>query len=414
MKSNEKLIKTIMNTKKFLMLLAAVLLSCASAMAQSANSEPLKGDVNGDGIVDVADITAVIKIMKDGGGTNEKTTYYWYLGTQKLLTDTEIEANGTQITQKTDMPNTFTIKSEGYVYFYYPKAFGIARMTMSGLDVAGKDVMELSNVSLEKYYGWRFPKDCQGSEIHISLFKDNGTDYWYFGEQYPYGESYVEINGTATTQPITSLKVTNSSNFQYFAWPKIWGEPTFINTADGSEVTLKTTQEISNDWDYYSESLYNCRRFARNSGDMNLSISFNGKVYHWYVGTENPLTMSSISSVVDIYGEIISWNSGHETIKPGWRVIGSTLPTFSPSYKLFNGGLEAYGQKYIQLSKDTPQDMYIAIPAESTATIRDETGNDGINVGLCTKLPQTVILNGLEYKVYKWNGMALGMSYPIY
>ena len=69
-----------MKTKKFFMLLAAMLLSSASAFAQSGNNEPLKGDVNGDGKVDVADIAAVIEIMKNGGGTGEQTTYYWYIG----------------------------------------------------------------------------------------------------------------------------------------------------------------------------------------------------------------------------------------------------------------------------------------------------------------------------------------------
>ena len=62
------------------MLLAAVLLSCTSAMAQSGNNEPLKGDVNGDGKVDVADIVAILKIMKDAGGTAGEKTYYWYVG----------------------------------------------------------------------------------------------------------------------------------------------------------------------------------------------------------------------------------------------------------------------------------------------------------------------------------------------
>lgn len=64
---------------KFFMLLAAVLLS-ASAFAQSSNNGTLKGDVNGDGVVDVADINAIIQIMKDGGGTGEETKYYWYAG----------------------------------------------------------------------------------------------------------------------------------------------------------------------------------------------------------------------------------------------------------------------------------------------------------------------------------------------
>ena len=67
-----------MNTKKFFMLLAAVLLGSVSAMAQSGNNEPLKGDVNGDSKVDVGDITAVIKIMKENA--TPQTTYYWYAG----------------------------------------------------------------------------------------------------------------------------------------------------------------------------------------------------------------------------------------------------------------------------------------------------------------------------------------------
>ena len=67
---------------RFLMLLAAVLLGSASAFAQSGNNEPLKGDVNGDGKVDVADIAAVIEIMKNGGGIGGET-FYWYAGQTK-------------------------------------------------------------------------------------------------------------------------------------------------------------------------------------------------------------------------------------------------------------------------------------------------------------------------------------------
>ena len=70
-----------MNTKKLFMLLAAVLLGSVSAFAQSGNNEPLKGDVNGDGVVDVADIAAVIAIIKDNAAP--QTTYYSYVGTDK-------------------------------------------------------------------------------------------------------------------------------------------------------------------------------------------------------------------------------------------------------------------------------------------------------------------------------------------
>ena len=46
--------------KRLFMTFAAMLLVSVSVFAQSGNNEPLKGDVNGDGVVDVADIAALI------------------------------------------------------------------------------------------------------------------------------------------------------------------------------------------------------------------------------------------------------------------------------------------------------------------------------------------------------------------
>lgn len=63
--------------KKKLMFFAAMLLVSVSAFAQSSET-PLKGDVNGDGVVDVADIAAVIAIIKNNAAP--QTTYYWYVG----------------------------------------------------------------------------------------------------------------------------------------------------------------------------------------------------------------------------------------------------------------------------------------------------------------------------------------------
>ena len=60
--------------QKLFMMLAALMLLGTSAMAQS---ETLKGDVNADGVVDVADINAVIKIMTEA---NDPGVYYWYAG----------------------------------------------------------------------------------------------------------------------------------------------------------------------------------------------------------------------------------------------------------------------------------------------------------------------------------------------
>ena len=58
-----------MKTKLNLLLTALMLvLGSSSVFAQSGDINPVKGDINEDGTVDVADLVNVIKIMKDGGG----------------------------------------------------------------------------------------------------------------------------------------------------------------------------------------------------------------------------------------------------------------------------------------------------------------------------------------------------------
>ena len=71
--------------KKLLFVLATFfMLFGTSAMAQVDST--LEGDVNEDGVVDVADIAAVIQIMKETQGT----TYYWYVGQENPAEMTSI------------------------------------------------------------------------------------------------------------------------------------------------------------------------------------------------------------------------------------------------------------------------------------------------------------------------------------
>ena len=51
-----------MKTKK-LFLFAAMLLTCVCAFAQSENGEPLKGDLNNDGIVSAADLVMMTNMI---------------------------------------------------------------------------------------------------------------------------------------------------------------------------------------------------------------------------------------------------------------------------------------------------------------------------------------------------------------
>ena len=104
----------------------------------------------------------------------EQTTYYWYVGTGKFTTDEQIEANGTPINSSSDIPNPFTINEptgESFVYLYYPKAFGTATLTSSGLPLAGKDVSEFTTQGFEliNYNGWRIPKGADGAVVNITF-----------------------------------------------------------------------------------------------------------------------------------------------------------------------------------------------------------------------------------------------------
>ena len=74
-----------MKTKIFALFAAMMLLVGTTAMAQSGDTRTsktteteIKGDVNNDGVVDVADIAAVIAVMHEQGTVG--TPYYWYAG----------------------------------------------------------------------------------------------------------------------------------------------------------------------------------------------------------------------------------------------------------------------------------------------------------------------------------------------
>ena len=93
-------------------------------------------DLTGDGKVDVADINAIIKIMKDGGGTSEETIYYSYVGTDtsSKLVDIDTGALKSDIATQiktmsgvktyTSIPSSLTtgetIVANSYVYVIAP------------------------------------------------------------------------------------------------------------------------------------------------------------------------------------------------------------------------------------------------------------------------------------------------------
>ena len=117
-------------------MLAAMLLMSMGAFAQ--NNEPLEGDVNKDGKVDVADIVKVIDIMA-AGEQPQPTKYTWYLGETAETTITESMFNRSDV-----KPETITWNAaNGNIYqvMVIPESWGIPSAIVDG----------------EEYNGWTWP-----------------------------------------------------------------------------------------------------------------------------------------------------------------------------------------------------------------------------------------------------------------
>jgi hypothetical protein len=106
--------------------------------------------------------------------------------------------------------------------------------------------------------------------------------------------------------------------------------------------------------------------------------------YYWYVGQTNPSTMTSISPIVT------------DMESPGWRLIGTTLPTYSSSNMLWNSN-------NVITTGSSLAKQYVAIPAESSACPRDGVGNDASTVDMYTRLSD-ITISGISYKVYETVG----------
>ena len=117
------------------------------------------------------------------------------------------------------------------------------------------------------------------------------------------------------------------------------------------------------------------------------------KTYYWYVGQTNPATMTSISPIV--------------TSGLGWREIGTTLPTYSSSNKLYDGtwmDIDLTEEKYY---------WYLMIPVKCNALPRDGFGGEASSTGICEK-QGTKTISGVEYQLYRSSGEMFGFDVPIY
>ena len=206
-----------MKTKKIFTLLAAMLLSCVSAFAQSSTIDPAKGDVNGHGVVDVADINAIIAIMKDGGGIGEVTKYYFSVGTTEVTASNYTTVNNATTTIPTS--TTFSTTKKGYGYIVAPSNKTIT--VVDNADQAPITFTELTDVSISGHKVYKTAVLTVGGTIKITLSDSSTPTAYYFsvGTTEVTASNYTTANNATTTIPTSFEFSTTTRGYGYILAP---------------------------------------------------------------------------------------------------------------------------------------------------------------------------------------------------
>ena len=174
-----------MKIKIFALMATMLLLMGTTAIAQSDNTKKettegnIKGDVNGDGVVDVADIAAVIAVMHEQGTV--ETKYYWYVGTSNPAEMTSISPIVTDNTSPgwrligTSVPaydktNPLWNSDKGKILFGDTKVTAYLAIPSANIkyrnDITGEDITS---------DGWEPLSSKNINDVNYNLYKSTGT-----------------------------------------------------------------------------------------------------------------------------------------------------------------------------------------------------------------------------------------------
>ena len=158
----------------FVALLLLFVGATAMAQSQSDNTDGntttiVRADVNGDGVVNEADIAEIIAIMKNAGGIAEQPKYYWYEGWRKptssniatLVSNADGVASRGAVVTSLDatelVKSTETIRnsSKANIYVVIPTGYKIYDITL-GIDVTNTSFTEVTDELIPNHKVYTF------------------------------------------------------------------------------------------------------------------------------------------------------------------------------------------------------------------------------------------------------------------
>jgi hypothetical protein len=230
-----------MRKMRFLTVLAAILLSCGIANAQTGTGddnvdeqeqyEPITGDVNGDGKLDVLDVSAAAESIMDGKTSGPadvnkdqkvnaadvvtvvdliQNTNYCYLGREVPTKDNYTLIDGVYtIFESIDQvlagySQQVTLMADEAGFFYCPSSWNVKDLVLQDQetgnffdlnaienDIADYDVFLSDKVTADATYRLKRKADAEAYIISI-------TKYFYLGAEEPTSENYYTLEGVTS------------------------------------------------------------------------------------------------------------------------------------------------------------------------------------------------------------------------
>lgn len=249
--------------KRILFFMATLLLS-AGAFAQNVNSNTrVYGDVNGDGVVNINDVVAVVNIIL--------TPEYFYLGTTQPTANNYKSLLGVE-TSYTSIDNAVgtvvPIAAGETLYMMCPVSWmdgkGVELEDISGNTINFMEEKDVSTISGYVIYKTQVLNDVTELTLKIREIKY----YFSIGTTPITADNYTTANDATTTIP-TTMEYTGSQRAQHYIL--IPSNKTIIVTDKtlGSPFTLveQTNVNISN------HKLYKTQQAIANGGTVIIQLS---------------------------------------------------------------------------------------------------------------------------------------------
>lgn len=253
--------------RKFTLVLMALLMTLFSVNANAQSSgTPIKGDVDGNGVVNAADVVAVVSIIMEQEGQSGGTKYYRYAG---IAEPTAENIASIALGSSNEIPNWNThilqflneTESDQTAYIAIPADFN-AKFT----DSSGTYEMNLVEDGTFTYNGVTYEVKHKNSPVkagktqtfYVTTKTEKTTYYWYAGIEIP------------TAENIRNLAIGSSNE------KPSWDKYELVYQNNTSEIVEDTYVAVPQEWNV---------RFSDSSGTFTMDLTdrgtfiYNGVVY---------------------------------------------------------------------------------------------------------------------------------------